>query len=164
MTIRSAIPDDLARLLEIYNDYVLNTPVTFDLEAFSLGARKAWFNDFASDGPYRLLVSESDGKVTGYASSRIFRNKAAYVRSVETSIYLDPEAQGKGIGRELYGRLLKEIEGEAEVHRAYGGVTLPNAASIALHKGCGFKQVGVFGDVGFKFGRYWDVAWFERTL
>ena len=164
MTIRTAIPDDLPRLLEIYNYYVLNTPITFDLEALSLEARKSWFDDFASDGPHRLLVSESDGRVTGYASSRRFRTKAAYARSVETTIYLDPETLGKGIGSELYARLLSDLEGEAEVHRAYGGVTLPNTASIALHESLGFKKIAAFGEVGFKFGRYWDVAWFERAL
>jgi phosphinothricin acetyltransferase len=164
MQIRSAIPDDLPRLLEIYNYYVLNTPITFDLEAVSLEARKSWFDDFASDGPHRLLVSESTGRVSGYASSRTFRKKAAYARSVETSIYLDPDAVGTGIGSGLYTQLLADLQAEPEVHRAYGGVTLPNAASSALHERCGFKQVAVFGDVGFKFGRYWDVAWLERAL
>jgi phosphinothricin acetyltransferase len=164
MTIRSAIPDDLPRLLEIYNHYVSNTPITFDLVALSLEERKSWFSDFASDGPHRLLVSELNERVIGYASSRTFRTKAAYARSVETSIYLDPEALGQGIGSGLYARLLADLEDETDAHRAYGGVTLPNAASIALHERFGFKQVGVFSDVGFKFGRYWDVAWFERAL
>jgi phosphinothricin acetyltransferase len=164
MEIRTALPEDLSRLLEIYNHYVSNTPITFDLEALSFEARQSWFDDFAIDGPHRLLVSESDGRVSGYASSRTFRVKAAYASSVETSIYMDPLACGEGVGRALYSRLLADLEAEEEVHRAYGGITLPNPASIALHKRFGFEQVGVFSDVGFKFGHYWDVAWFERAL
>ena len=74
------------------------------------------------------------------------------------------EAGGEGLGTALYGRLLDELSEEPTVHRAYGGVALPNEASIALHQRFGFKRMGTFSEVGFKFGRYWDVVWFERAL
>ena len=164
MGIRAAIPDDLPRLLEIYNHYVMATPITFDIEVFSIEARRVWFEGFATDGPHRLLVSESDGRVLGYASSGTFRKKPAYARSVETSIYLDVEARGSGIGSGLYARLLGDLKKDDSVHRAYAGVTLPNDASIALHDRLGFERVATFNEVGFKFDRYWDVAWFERAL
>jgi phosphinothricin acetyltransferase len=162
--IRKARSEDLPRLVEIYNHYVEHTHITFDIEPVSLEARRTWFGAFSEEGPYRLLVSESNGHVRGYASSREFRVKPAYAPSVETSIYLGPDDCGSGIGSALYAGLLAMLEEEPLVHRAYGGVALPNEASIALHQRLGFERVGTFSEVGFKFGRYWDVAWFERAL
>ena len=164
MLIREGRSEDLPRLLAIYNYYVEHTHITFDTNSVSLDERKAWFEDFSNQGPYRLLVVEADGHVSGYASSREFRVKPAYARSVETSIYLAPDECRAGSGSALYARLLEVLKEEATVHRAYGGVALPNEASIALHERFGFERVATFSEVGFKFGRYWDVAWFERAL
>lgn len=164
MQIRKGQSGDLPRLLEIYNHYVEHTHITFDVEPASLEARQTWFETFSEEGPYRLLVAESKGHVCGYASSGEFRVKPAYAQSVETSIYLAPDVRGSGTGRALYGALLAVLEEEPTVHRAYGGVALPNEASIVLHQRFGFEQVGTFSEVGFKFERYWDVAWFERAL
>jgi len=164
MRIRKGRSEDLPRLLEIYNHYVEHTHITFDIKLASLEAREIWFEAFSEVGPYRLLVADSNGHVGGYASSREFRVKPAYVPSVEMSIYLGPDDCGSGIGYALYTGLLAELEEEPTVHRAYGGVALPNEASIALHQRLGFERVGTFSEVGFKFGRYWDVAWFERAL
>lgn len=164
MQIREGRSEDLPRLLEIYNYYVEQTHITFDTKPVSLDARRSWFDRFSAAGPHRLLVSESNERIHGYASSSEFRTKRAYARSVETSIYLDVDDCGSGFGSALYAALLEMLEEEATVHRAYGGVALPNAASVALHESLGFKRVATFSEVGFKFGRYWDVAWFERTL
>ena len=165
MRFRDAREADLPRLLEIYNHYIVHTPTTFDLEAQTPEVRREWFDAFAPATRHRLFVAtdESD-RVEGYASSRTFRARAAYDRSVETSIYLAPECLSKGLGSELYGHLLSTLEADPLVHRAYGGVTIPNEPSEALHQKLGFKRVGTFSEVGFKFGRYWDVAWFERAL
>ncbi len=100
----------------------------------------------------------------GYASSTRFKEKAAYARSVETTIYLDPDWTGKGIGARLYAKLLDALEAEPKVHRAYGGVALPNPASIALHEALGFEKVATYHEVGYKFDRYYDVCWFEKAL
>lgn len=164
MRIRDGRFEDLPRLLEIYNHYVEHTHITFDTEFVSLEAQQTWFRHFSAEGSHRLLVAESKGHINGYASSSEFRIKKAYARSVETSIYLGPDDCGSGFGSALYAALLKVLEEEVTVHRAYGGVALPNEASIALHQRFGFKRVATFSEVGFKFGRYWDVAWFERTL
>jgi phosphinothricin acetyltransferase len=164
MCIRNGRAEDVPRLLEIYNHYVEHTSITFDIEPLSLEGRLVWFEAFSTKGPHRLLVSETNGRVVGYASSGTFRSKPAYVRSVETSIYLDPDAHGAGIGSSLYGRLLETLEEDVGTHRALSGVTLPNEASIALHHRFGYKRIATFSEVGFKFGRYWDVAWFERAL
>ena len=118
---------------------------------------------YAATGRHRLLVAEREGEILGYASSSQLRVKAAYDTSVETSIYLRTEAQGSGTGSRLYHELFELLRHE-DVHRAYAGITLPNEPSIAIHKKFGFKQVGLFQEVGRKFGQYWDVAWFEKDM
>ncbi len=164
MKIRHGSEEDLPRLLEIYNHYVEHSHVTFDIERLTLAQRREWFEAFTEKGPHRLFIVETDAGVAGYASSRAFRAKPAYERSVETSVYLAPESGSSGFGSALYARLLETLEGEERVHRAYGGIAIPNEASLALHRRFGFKRVATFSEVGFKFGRYWDVAWFERAL
>jgi phosphinothricin acetyltransferase len=161
--IRAASEDDLPRLTKIYNHYVLNTQVTFDIEPYTIERRANWFEQFASSGRYRLLVVEDDSGVFGYAGTTRFRPKAAYDTTVETTIYCAPDAVHKGAGSQLYGALFESLAGE-DIHRIVGGYTLPNPASAALHARFGFKPVGVFHENGRKFGRYWDVAWGERPL
>jgi phosphinothricin acetyltransferase len=160
---RYARPEDLASLTEIYNHYVKATPITFDIEPFTVEARRPWIEQFAEQGPHRLLVAEVSDRILGYACSQRFRVKAAYDTSVETSIYLAPDATGRGLGRRLYAALFEALRGE-DLHRAYAGITLPNAASIALHRSAGFRRIGLYREVGRKFGRYWDVEWYEKEL
>ena len=162
-TIRAARDTDLERLTEIYNYYVLNTPITFDLDPFSVEERREWFRQYSASGPHRLLIAETEGLVVGYVTSSRFRPKAAYATSVETSIYLAPEATGHGMGTELYAALFAALV-EEDLHRAYAGVTLPNAPSLALHRKVGFRSIGVYREVGRKFGQYWDVEWWEKPL
>ena len=95
--IRVARESDLERLTEIYNYYVIHTPITFDLEPFSVAERCEWFRHYSASGPHRLLIAETDGLVVGYVTSSRFRPKAACETSVETSIYLAPQATGRGI-------------------------------------------------------------------
>jgi phosphinothricin acetyltransferase len=161
--IRVAAPEDLGPLTEIYNHYVRETATTFDMEPFSPNERKDWFDQFAPTGRYRLLVAEESERVIGYASSSRFRPKAAYGPSVETTVYLSPDATGRGIGSRLYAALFDSIRAE-DIHRALAGVTLPNPASIALHRRFGFRSIGLFHEVGRKMNRYWDVEWFEKPL
>lgn len=160
--IRPAELRDLARLTEIYNYYVMNTPVTFDVEAYTVERREPWFAQFGLTGRHRLLVAESAKGVVGYAGTTKFRPKAAYETTVETTIYCAAEAVGKGIGGRLYTALFEALRGE-DIHRFVAGYTLPNAATAALHGRFGFKVVGVFSENGRKFGKYWDVCWTERA-
>lgn len=162
--IRVAESGDLARLVDIYNHYVTETHATFHTEPFAVGARTHWFAQFKEAGPYQLLVADAGGSVAGYATSKRYKQRAAYDTSVETSIYLDPDATGQGIGYRLYAALLDRLLEEPSVHRAYGGVGLPNDASVALHEKLGFRLVGTYNEVGFKFGKYWDVSWFEKDV
>jgi len=161
--IRPVVQDDLPALLAIYNHYVVNTPVTFDIEPRTLAQRQMWLDTFAPTGRYRCFVAEQDGKAIGWACSGKFKEKAAYDTSLETSIYLAPGEQGKGLGRRLYHTLFDALASE-DVHSAFGGVTQPNEASVGLHLAMGFSHVGTYREVGRKFGRFWDVAWYGRPL
>jgi phosphinothricin acetyltransferase len=161
--IRPAAKSDLPRLTEIYNHYVINTAVTFDIEPYTIERRAAWFEQFGSSGRYRLLIAEDDSGILGYAGTTRFRPKAAYETTVETTIYCAPGAVQKGVGSILYGALLEALAGE-DIRRIVAGYVLPNPASEALHARFGFKLVGVFRENGRKLGRYWDVAWVERPL
>lgn len=161
ISVRPAIRGDLPRLTEIYNHYVVNTPITFDIETYTVERRESWFNQFSERGRYRLMVAEENGLVLGYAGTTRFRPKAAYDTTVETTIYCAQEAIGKKIGSLLYGALFEALKDE-DIHRIVGGYTLPNPASAALHQRFGFKPIGIFTQVGRKFGRYWDVSWNER--
>lgn len=145
MRIRTAERRDLARITEIYNHYVLKTPVTFDVEAYTVEQREPWFAQFGGTGRHRLLVAEEGGIVMGYAGTTRFRPKKAYETTVETTIYCAPEALEKGIGRRLYAELSQTLRAE-DIHRFVAGYVLPNPATEALHRRFGFKVMGVFSE------------------
>jgi phosphinothricin acetyltransferase len=161
--IRPAGEGDLEAINDIYNHYVAETHVTFDDEPMDMKTRREWFSHYAETGRHRLLIAAEEGQVIGYASSSRFRPKPGYLTSVETSIYLAPDAVGKGAGSKLYAELFQALESE-DLHRAYAGIALPNPASIALHERFGFKRVAHFTEQGRKFGRFWDVDWYEKPL
>jgi phosphinothricin acetyltransferase len=163
ITMRHAEQGDLPALLEIYNHYVLNTPITFDVEPRTMTQRQAWFDTFARTGRYQCFVAERDGAAIGWGCSGKFKEKSAYETSIETSIYLAPDEQRKGLGRRLYTTLFEALCRE-DVHRAFGGITQPNEGSVGLHLAMGFTYVGTYREVGRKFGRFWDVAWYAKTL
>jgi phosphinothricin acetyltransferase len=154
---------DVPALTEIYNHYVRSDATTFDTQEFSVDERRVWFTHYAETGPHRLLVAVDQSDVVAYATSSAFRAKPAYATSVETTIYCRADATGRGLGKLLYGALFDALAGE-DLHRAYAGIALPNVASVALHRRLGFRSIGTYAEVGRKFGRYWDVQWFERPL
>lgn len=161
--IRAGHEGDLADLTRIYNHYVEHTPITFDVEPFTTEQRRPWLAAHPGHGRHRLLVAEAAGERLGYATSSPFRPKSAYATTVETTVYLAPEHTGRGVGSRLYAALLDTLRSE-DVHLAVAGVAIPNEASRRLHLRCGFEEVGVFAEVGHKFGRFWDVAWFQQRL
>lgn len=176
--VRPGDETDLAQLTELYNHYVRETAITFDTVPLTPEQRLPWLRSHPEDGPHRLLVAQdvrngtgravaggrvAGGRVLGYATSSAFRPKAAYSTSVEVSVYLSPGATGRGIGTLLYERLFEALATE-DVHRAYAGIALPNEPSARLHTRLGFRHIGTYGEVGRKFGRYWDVAWYEKPL
>jgi phosphinothricin acetyltransferase len=163
LTIRAAREDDLPALTDIYNHYVLTTPVTFDIEPRTLDQRREWFAQFADSGRYRCFVAAREGQAVGWASSARFKEKPAYETTVESSIYLAPGVGGHGLGRALYQTLFAAVAGE-DIHRVFAGVTIPNDASVHLHEGMGFRLVGTYPEVGRKFGRFWDTALYMRDF
>jgi phosphinothricin acetyltransferase len=163
LTIRPVEARDLPALLDIYNHYVVHTPVNFDIEPRTLEQRREWLAQFSATGKYRCFVADDGGAVAGYACSAPFKEKAAYATSIETSIYCAPDRGGQGIGRKLYAALFDALKGE-DIHRAFGGITLPNAASVAIHESFGFRHIGTYTEVGRKFGKYWDVGLWLKEI
>jgi len=163
VTIRMAERHDLPALLDIYNHYILTTPITFDIEPRTLAQRETWLGQFSVTGKYRCFVAVRERKPIGWACSAQFKEKAAYATTIETSIYLAPDEHGRGLGRRLYEVLFDALKGE-DIHRAFAGITLPNDASAGLHKAMGFEHIGTYAEVGRKFGRYWDTGLFFRPI
>ena len=161
--IRRIEQSDLPTLLEIYNRYVRETPITFDIVPRTLEQRRGWFESFAPAGRYQCFVAVKDGQPIGWASSHRYNDRAAYDTTVSASIYLAPDGCGQGLGRRLYTTLFEALKAE-DIHRLFAGITLPNEASIRLHRAFGFEQVGIYREVGRKFGRFWDVATYLKPF
>lgn len=154
---------DLSGISAVYDHFVRETATTFDLEPPSVHARRRWFRTFDVRGPYRLWVAESADGIIGYASSKPYNPRGAYTTSAEVSIYLSHRWLGHGLGTRLYARLFDSIRDEG-LHRMYAAIAVPNEPSEALHRKFGFHEIGLMSEVGRKFGRYWDVRWFEKTM
>jgi L-amino acid N-acyltransferase YncA len=162
VTIRPAVEGDLPDIATIYNHEVANSIATFDLEAPAPGY---WHEKLQGghEGDHLLVAVDRDNDVVGYAYSWSYRPRPAYERTRECSIYLDPSMRGQGIGRVLYPALLETMAASG-VHTAVALVALPNPGSVALHRTVGFEHVGTMREVGYKFDRWIDVAWYQRLL
>ena len=163
VTFRLAEDVDLPALLKIYNHYVVRTPITFDIGPRTLEQRREWFAQFAATGRHRCFVADRAGEVVGYACSAKFKEKEAYATSIETSVYLASGDSGQGLGRKLYDTLFDALKGE-DIHRAFAGITLPNAASVGVHRAMGFEHIGTYHEIGRKFGKFWDVALYLKSM
>ncbi|NLF27756.1 MAG: N-acetyltransferase, partial [Clostridiales bacterium] len=157
---RPATEADAGALAAIYAPYV-RTPVTFDTEAPTEADFARRIAEIQEIYPY--LVAEVDGKIVGYAYAHRFRERAAYQWGAELSIYLVRDYHRRGAGRALYEALLKILKRQG-FRMAYGCVTVPNPASVALHEKLGFRSIGAFRGAGWKGGAWHDVMWFERRL
>lgn len=163
MKLRQASAADLPAITALYNHYVANSAATFDTEPFEPQQREPWFAQFAPESRCQLLLAEDAGAVVGFACSTPLRPKPAYLRSVETTIYLSQERLRHGTGTLLLGALLDKLAA-AGVHRAYSLITVPNPASIGLHEKLGYTLAGRMHECGWKFDRWWDVHWYERRF
>ena len=162
--IRPATADDAEAINRIVNWYINNTAINFDTQSWDNEKRRQWIDTFnQADSPYCLLVLEQSNNVIGFANNTQFRPKSAYNRSTETSVYLDHTVETKGCGTVLYQALFDRIASHA-FHRAYAVITLPNDPSVKLHEKFGFRLVGTFCQIGFKFDQYHDVAMYEKSL
>ena len=148
LTIRTALLDDSPKIADIYNWYIENTTITFEEELITAGdmAQRIAVKD--QTRPWFVL--EDDGKLLGYAYAARWKDRSAYDLARETSIYLEPNSYGEGLGKKLYTHLIDALR-DTEIHTLIAGIALPNQASIALHENLGFQKVGEFEEVGKKF-------------
>lgn len=160
--IRKVLPVDAAEISKIYNHYIANTVITFEEETVTEDIIGQRINEVQS---FRLpwFVAEQDGNVMGYSYAGKWKDRSAFRYSTEVTVYLHPNHMGKGIGVELYSKLLHALKSQG-IHVAIGGIALPNEASIKLHERMGFLKVAQFKEVGFKFNRWIDVEYWQRTL
>lgn len=162
MLVRPAAATDLADIVEIYNQHVLDGHATFDDAPCTVDERREWFDMFMPSGRHRCLVAtDGEDHVVGYACSSPYRSHRSFDHTVELSIYLEPSSVGQGIGSLLYRDLLDLLAVEG-VHRFVVGIALPNPASIALHERFGFTQVGVFDEYAIKNGAWVSSIWMQR--
>ena len=159
--IRPALEADLPAILAIYGPYILTSTATFEYEVPSLSAFTDRFRGITAQFPW--LVWEEDGKVLGYAYASAPYPRPAYAWCAESSVYLAPAARGRGIGTALYAAL-EEILRTQGYQVLYALVTQENAASLRFHEKLGFRQMVLFPDCGFKFGRWLGLIWLEKRL
>lgn len=161
LRIRVATEADAAELLAIYAPSVEESSASFESEVPSVEAFAARIAE--SLRAWQWLVAEREGRCVGYAYGGSHRSRAAYRWSVEVSAYVDAAAHRGGVGRALYTRLLDDLTRMGYCN-AYAGITQPNDVSVRFHERLGFAHVGTFPRVGYKFGRWHDVAWYHRGL
>ena len=162
MQIRDAVADDARAIAAIYNPFIADTTISFE-EAPVTDAVMAQRIADVQAGGLPWLVAERDGAVLGYAYATKWRVRHAYRFSVESSVYLAPGSARQGLGSALYAALLERLTA-CGCHLVIGGIALPNAASVALHEKMGYEKVAHFREVGFKFGRWLDVGYWQKTL
>jgi L-amino acid N-acyltransferase YncA len=162
MTIRPVSPGDATGIVDIYRPIVENTTISFELEAPDPTEMRGRIERVTRQHPW--LVAVENDRVLAYAYGSQHRQRAAYESSVDVSVYVDQQARGKGIATALYDALFRELAARGSFHRTFARIALPNDASIALHKKHGFELVGVYHEVGNKFGRWIDVASWERSV
>jgi len=152
---------DAARIADIYRPYVEETDISFEEVAPTAEQMADRIRSTVAWTPW--LVAEEDGRLVGYAYASRHRERAGYRWSVDISVYLHRDFVGRGIGRALYRELLEILSRQRFVN-VYAGITLPNNASVGLHRSIGMEQIGVYERVGYKFGHWLPVAWFGMRL
>jgi L-amino acid N-acyltransferase YncA len=160
-TIRLATPDDAAAVAAIYAPFVVETAVSFEMEPPTAEEMRRRMVTTLERFPW--LVFDDAGAVAGYAYAGRFRDRVAYQWTAEVTVYTHPDRRRHGVGRALYAELLRLLELQG-ICTVVGGITLPNAASVGLHEAMGFRPVGVFEKVGFKFGAWHDVGFWQQEL
>lgn len=159
--IREVRPDDAAQIAGIYNRYILETTISFETQPLSAEDMRKRIEEISSYFPY--LVAENNGKLIGYCYAHPWKERAAYCKTLETTIYLASEAKGKGLGTRLMDRLIDECRNRG-YHVLIACITAENEESCRFHERLGFKKVSHFEQAGQKFGRWLDVADYELIL
>ena len=168
LLIRDAVPEDAVRLLEIYGPYVEHTAISFEYETPGLEEFQNRIRTISARYPY--LVAELDGRIVGYAYAGVFKGRAAYDRSCEVTIYLDPAVQKRGLGRRLYGALEERLRARG-ILNLYACIAWPivpdetlTTNSADFHAHMGYTKVGEFHYCAYKFGRWYHMIWMEKFI
>jgi len=162
MNIRDAVNSDARAIADIYNYFIENTSVTFE-ESPVVGSDIEIRLTETAEQKLPWLVAEDEGQVLGYAYASKWKGRCAYRYSVEVTVYLAPNAGGKGTGTRLYEILFQRLK-TLGYHVVIGGISLPNPASVALHEKFGMSKAGEFKEVGFKFGNWVDVGYWQGII
>lgn len=160
--VRRGREQDLLQINEIFNWHSENGFSTFS-QPTSIDQRREWFNKFKNNERHILLIAESGSDLLGFACSFSYRDGGVFKNTLETSIYLNSQAIGKGLGTKLYEKLFEELNGKG-VHRVVVGIAIPNEKSIVLHKKFGFDEIGIFDEYAFYKGQYRSSMWMQKKL
>ncbi len=162
MRARVATVDDAAEILAIYGPIVEATAISFEVVPPTLDEMRERIRTKVARLPWLVGVGD-DGRVEGYVYASPHRDRAAYQWSVDAAVYVREDCRGRGLARGLYALLFDEVA-RLGYFQAFAGITLPNAASVALHEAVGFVKLGVYRDVGYKHGAWRDVGWWQKRL
>jgi L-amino acid N-acyltransferase YncA len=161
MKIRRAKIEDAQCIIDIYNWYTINTIITFETDPVSLAEMQERIREKLQNHDW--LIAEIDNEIVGYAYYGVFRARAAYRHTVESTIYLSKEYKGRGLGVPLYSALTESAKNKG-FREMLGVIALPNPESVNLHEKLGFKEAGIMKNIGFKYGRYIDVVILQKTI
>ncbi|WP_052417447.1 GNAT family N-acetyltransferase [Cellvibrio mixtus] len=161
MSIRPCATHHIPAICDIYNHYIANTLITFEETPVSVADMQKRIEKNTQLFPW--LVYEENEKVIGYAYASTWKDRSAYKYTAEVTVYLHPEHCGKGIGSALYKELIEQLAKNG-IHILLACITIPNLASEKIHTQFGFRQVAHFREVGFKFGHWVDVGYWQKTL
>jgi phosphinothricin acetyltransferase len=159
--LRPAVLADASGIAEIYNYYITHTAITFEEETLTAEAAEDRIRELSPQYPW--YVWEEGGIIAGYAYAHAWHHREAYRYAAEDSVYLKPGWERRGIGRRLLEKVIGELQ-KQEFHVLMAAITVPNAASVGLHEGLGFKKAGQFNEIGFKLGKRLDVGYWELML
>jgi len=160
--IRKASEGDISGILGIFNEAILNTTSVYDYSPHTLEMKKKWFRE-KEENNFPVLVSEVNNVIAGFATYGRFRNREAYMHSVEHSVYVHKDYRRLGIARMLLSQLF-EIAKKNKIHTIVAGIDSANKVSIEFHKRLGFKEVGFVKEAGYKFGRWLDLVFLHLML
>lgn len=163
MKIRPATPSDIPAILDIYNHAVIHSTATAEYNPHTLGMRQEWYEEHMKDGMPILVAENDERKVVGWSSLSKFHSRYGYRFTVEDSVYIAEGWRGQGVGKQLVAPLV-DIARDHKLHVILASIDSENEASIRLHKGLGFVEVGTLGEVIYKFDRWLSTVFLQLTL
>lgn len=162
--IRNVVPEDASAIAKIYNHYIEQTIITFETELIDAAEMLRRIEATLASGFPWIVKLDDEGEVVGYAYADFWRKRIAYRASVESAVYVSHQCTGNGWGKELYEELLKRLQEAGNVHVVIGVISVPNDASVGLHRKLGFEDGGLYREVGRKFDRWIDVQMLQLKL